>query len=118
MTEDEKKLTRRRFYRAGQEASFAESQPHDTPQTKSPSYRLAYRDTDFLLRDDLRPLRFQLELMKTEMLLDEANIGSTLVVYGSARIPAPDMAEAALTAGTTPERHAVIERNSSSGETL
>jgi uncharacterized protein (TIGR00730 family) len=44
---------------------------------------------DFLLREDLRPVRFQLELLKPELLLDEANIGSMMVFYGSARIPEP-----------------------------
>jgi uncharacterized protein (TIGR00730 family) len=34
-------------------------------------------------------VRFQLELLKPELLLDEAKIGSTFVMYGSARIPAP-----------------------------
>jgi uncharacterized protein (TIGR00730 family) len=106
----EKRLTRGRFYKAEQEASFAETHPHDTAQTRSPSYKLAYRDTDFLLREELRPVRFQLELLKTEMLMEEAGIGSTLVVYGSARIPSPEMAAEALKAGTTPERKAVIER--------
>ena len=103
-------LTRRKFYKAEQEASFAEAHPHDTPQTQSESYRLAFRDTGFLLREELRPVRFQLELLKAEMLLDEARIGSTLVVYGSARIPSPEMAEAALKTATTPERRAVVER--------
>ncbi|MBU3993218.1 MAG: TIGR00730 family Rossman fold protein [Alphaproteobacteria bacterium] len=112
MTEDEKhrELTLRKFYKAEQDASFAEGRPLSTPQTRDPAYRLAFRDTDFLLREELRPVRFQLELLKAEMLLDEAKIGSTLVVYGSARIPAPDMAEEALAASTTPERLAVIER--------
>jgi len=112
MTEEEKnrELTRRKFYKAEQEASFAEGRPHTTPQTQDPAYRLAFRDTDFLLREELRPVRFQLELLKAEMLLDEAKIGSTLVCYGSARIPAPEMAEAALAVPTTPERHVVIER--------
>ena len=39
----------------------------ESPQTLSPSYRLAYRDTDFLLRDELRPARLQLELLKPEL---------------------------------------------------
>ncbi len=103
-------LTRRKFYKAEQEASFAEAHPHTTPQTQDPAYRLAFRDTEFLLREELRPVRFQLELLKPEMLLDEARIGSTLVVYGSARIPAPDQAEAALATATTPERKAVVKR--------
>ena len=110
MTEEEKRLTRRRFYKAEQEASFADAQAHATPQTQSPSYRLAFRDTEFLLREELRPVRFQLELLKPEMLLDEAKIGSTLVVYGSARIPSPEHCDAMRATATTPERKAVVER--------
>ena len=110
MTETGKRLTRHRFYKAEQEAGFVEAQKIETPQTQAPSYRLAYRDTDFLLRDELRPLRFQLELMKTDMLLDEAKVGSTLVVYGSARIPSPEAAEALVAAAETPGKRAVAER--------
>ena len=95
MTEEEreKRLNRRRFYKAEQEAGFVEAHDASTPQTRSPAYKLAFRDTDFLLREELRPVRFQLELLKTEMLLEEANIGSTLVMYGSARIPSPEDAK-------------------------
>ncbi len=107
--EQEKRLYRRRFYKAEQEASFVEAQDHSTPQTRSPAYKLAFRDTDFLLREELRPVRFQLELLKCEMLLEEANIGSTLVCYGSARIPSPEVA-AQLVADAPPERKAVAER--------
>ena len=89
-------LETRKFYRAEQEAGFAESAPTDTPQTRHPAYRLAFRDTDFLLRDELRPVRFQLELLKPEMLLDEARVGSMLVMYGSARIPPPEAVATAL----------------------
>ena len=35
-----------------------------SPQTESAAYRLAFQDTEFLLREDLRPARFQLELLK------------------------------------------------------
>ncbi|MBI1402321.1 MAG: lysine decarboxylase [Porphyrobacter sp.] len=94
----DKDLTDRKFYRAGEETHFAERTPERTPQTAHPAYKLAFRDTDFLLRDELRPVRFQLELLKTEMLLDEARVGSTLVMYGSARIPTPDQAEARIAA--------------------
>ena len=110
MTEPDKKLTRQRFYKAEQEASFAEAGAHATPQTQNPAYRLAFRDTDFLLREELRPVRFQLELLKPEMLLEEAGVGSTLVVYGSARIPSPEHCAAMLETATTPERKAVVER--------
>ena len=112
MTEEEKlekRLHRRRFYKAEQEAGFVEANESSTPQTRSPAYKLAFRDTDFLLREELRPVRFQLELLKCEMLLDEANIGSTLVCYGSARIPSPEQADE-LVANAAPERKAVAER--------
>lgn len=107
---EDKRLQRRRFYKAEQEAGFVESHSHSTPQTRDPAYRLAFRDTDFLLREELRPVRFQLELLKCEMLLDEAKIGSTLVCYGSARIPSPEACESAMKSATTPERKAVVER--------
>ena len=110
MTEEEKRLTKRRFYKAEQEASFAAAHGQHTPQTQSPSYRLAFHDPDFLLREELRPVRFQLELLKPEMLLDEAGIGSTLVCYGSARIPSPEHAEAAIAAAATPEARAIAQR--------
>lgn len=106
----DKPLNRRRFYKAEQEAGFVESHDHSTPQTRDPAYRLAFRDSDFLVREELRPVRFQLELLKCEMLLDEAKIGSTLVCYGSARIPSPETAAAALDAAATPERKVVVER--------
>ena len=61
----------------------------DTPQTRSPSYRLAFADGEFLTRDELRPVRLQLELLKTEMALNERGIASTIVMLGSARIPDP-----------------------------
>ena len=95
-TDTERELEGRTFYRAEQEAGFAESAPTDTPQTRHPAYRLAFRDTEFLLRDELRPVRFQLELLKPEMLLDEARVGSMLVMYGSARIPPPEAVAVAL----------------------
>ncbi len=91
----ERDLSDRKFYPADKEAEFEKTQ-QQTPQTAHPAYRLAFQDTDFLLRDELRPVRFQLELLKPEMLLDEAGVGSTLVMYGSARIPPPEACEAAL----------------------
>lgn len=60
-----------------------------TPQTESPTYRLAYTDLDFLCREDMRPVRFQLELLKPELILSEKGIKSTVVMFGGARIPAP-----------------------------
>ncbi len=74
------------FPSAEEDASSAEL-TKDSPQTLSPSYRLAYTDKDFLLRDELRPVRLQLELLKPELLQHEHNIHSTVVIFGSTRIP-------------------------------
>lgn len=71
----------------------------DTPQTRSPSYRLAFADTEFLTREELRPVRLQLELLKPQMMLDERGIRSTVVLFGGARIPAPERAGAARNPG-------------------
>ena len=68
----------------------------DSPHTRSSSYRLAYQDEEFILRDELRPVRLQLELLKPELILQENHIESTVVVFGSARIPEPKTAEARL----------------------
>ncbi len=59
----------------------------DTAQTRSPTYRLAFNDPDFLCRDELRPVRLQLELLKPEMAFEEAGIESTIVMFGGSRIP-------------------------------
>ena len=60
-----------------------------TPQTQAPAYRLAFDDAEFLCREELRPVRLQLELLKTEMILSEKGIRSTVVLFGGARIPEP-----------------------------
>ncbi|MCW8934310.1 MAG: TIGR00730 family Rossman fold protein [Gammaproteobacteria bacterium] len=74
------------FPTAKEDVSASKLMP-DTPQTRSESYRLAYSDEDFMLREELRPVRLQLELLKPELLQKENNILSTIVIFGSARIP-------------------------------
>ena len=64
-----------------------------SPQTRSESYRLAFDDRDFLLRDELRAVRLQLEIMKPEIILQELGINSTVVMFGGARIPDPETAD-------------------------
>ncbi|TDK50056.1 LOG family protein [Antarcticimicrobium luteum] len=61
----------------------------DTPQSRSPSYRLAFSDEEFMCRDELRPVRLQLELLKPQLLLEDRRIESTIVLFGGARIPDP-----------------------------
>jgi uncharacterized protein (TIGR00730 family) len=61
---------------------------------ESPAYRLAFEDTELLERHELRPVRLQLELLKPELAQAEQGIHSTIVVFGSARTPTPEQAEA------------------------
>ena len=69
----------------------------DTPQTRSPAYRLAFADEEFMCREELRPVRLQLELLKPQLLLDEHQIESTIVLFGGARVPRPSEADQART---------------------
>ena len=69
----------------------------DSPQANSPSYRLAFADPEFLCRDELRPVRLQLELLKPEILMTEYGINSTVVLFGGARIPSPAKKDGART---------------------
>jgi uncharacterized protein (TIGR00730 family) len=56
------------------------------PAAKSSSYIPADRDTEFLQRDELRPLRIGIELLKPELIQREQGVQSTIVVFGSARL--------------------------------
>ena len=75
------------FRDSQQDAVTARDIP-DTPQTRAPAYRLAFTDDDFMTREELRPVRLQLELLKPQLMLDEAGIVSTIVLFGGARIRA------------------------------
>ncbi|MCF7698504.1 LOG family protein [Loktanella sp. M215] len=77
-----------KFRRSGEDRATAQQVP-DTAQTRAPSYALAFADDDFLARPELRPIRLQLELMKPEILMNEAGVKSTVVLFGGARIPDP-----------------------------
>ena len=93
MTHDQRSHT---FRDSIQDAQAADRIP-DTPQTRAPAYRLAFTDDDFLMRSELRPVRLQLELLKAQMVLDERGIEGTVVMFGGARIPAPDRKDTAKT---------------------
>ena len=86
----------------------------DTPQTRSSSYSLAYTDENFLLRDELRPVRLQLELLKPELVQQDNDIHSTIVIFGSARIPDKELAiknvELAMSQATRDPSNSVLTR--------
>ncbi|MFW6414411.1 MAG: LOG family protein [Verrucomicrobiota bacterium] len=52
----------------------------------------AYEDIDFLKSDPCRSVRLQLEFLKPEVTMQEHKIESTIVVFGSSRIPEPEKA--------------------------
>ncbi|WP_295914216.1 LOG family protein [uncultured Bartonella sp.] len=81
----------------------------DTAQTRSPAYRLAYVDEDFMMRRELRAVRIGLELMKPEFSFVEHGIKSTVVLFGGARIPEPGKEPRA---AKTPEQKKNLENAS------
>ena len=62
----------------------------NSAQKASHSYLLPVEDVEFLLRDEMRPTRFALEFAKADLCLRDWGVRSTVVVFGSARVRAPD----------------------------
>ena len=78
------------------------------------AYRLAFVDPEFLLRRETRGIRFQLEMLKPDLEQIALGIDNTIVVFGSARFPAPEDAQAQLDqarAANDSAALAVAERN-------
>ncbi len=111
-------VRKRRLFPSAHEDAKAARLYMDSMQSLSPSYKLAYQDEDFLLRDELRPVRLQLELLKPELVQQEHNIETTVVIYGSARISDPERAredlerieKEARKAGDTPDIRAKMAK--------
>jgi uncharacterized protein (TIGR00730 family) len=57
------------------------------------AYRLAFNDPEFLRRPETRGIRFQLELLKPELIQTEEGIHNTVVVFGSARFKSLEEAQ-------------------------
>lgn len=53
---------------------------------KSPTYKMAELDTDFLQSDELRAVRMELEYLKPELAFRRMNIRSTVIVFGGTQI--------------------------------
>ncbi|MBS0443190.1 MAG: TIGR00730 family Rossman fold protein [Proteobacteria bacterium] len=101
-------LTARNFPTAGEDAeAVVPASRYAGPES---AYRLAFTDTEFLLREELRPVRMQLELLKPEMVQSEHGIRSTIVIFGSARIVPPDQAFERLEAARAGGDAAAIKR--------
>jgi uncharacterized protein (TIGR00730 family) len=89
-------LTARNFPTAQEEVHAL--QPATRYGGPESAYRLAFTDEAFLLREELRPVRMQLELLKPELVQQELGVESTIVIFGSARIRSPEDAQSALEA--------------------
>jgi uncharacterized protein (TIGR00730 family) len=83
----------RTFPTAQEDAEKEVVSPNARYEGPESAYRLAFTDVDFLLREELRPIRLQLELLKPELVQDEQGVEATIVFFGSARIVAPEVAE-------------------------
>jgi uncharacterized protein (TIGR00730 family) len=88
------RLAERNFPTAEEDAAAA-AHPSRYAGPES-AYSLAFTDTEFLLREELRPVRMQLELLKPELIQQEQGVESTIVIFGSARILPPEQAQAQL----------------------
>jgi len=84
--------------------------PNNIEQRRSRSYKLPIEDMDFLLRDEMRDIRFALEYAKADLLLHDWGIRSTIIVFGSARTPSPERAAEALAAAQTDADRALAQR--------
>ena len=78
--------------------AWADLQAHANNGQKldSDAHRLAFADPEFLLRRETRGIRFQLEMLKPDLEQLAQGIENTVVVFGSARFPAPEDAQPAL----------------------
>ncbi len=84
-------LPQRNFPTAAEEAATA--QPTGRYDVPGSAYRLAFTDREFLLREDMRPVRMQLELLKPQLVQDELGVQATVVMFGSARVLPPEDAQ-------------------------
>jgi uncharacterized protein (TIGR00730 family) len=101
-------LSARNFPTAEEEA--ATLKPTSLYGGANSSYKLAFADERFLLREDLRPVRMQLELLKPELILQEERIAATIVMFGSARLVPMDVAEERLSKAESGHDKAAIAR--------
>jgi uncharacterized protein (TIGR00730 family) len=72
-------------------------------ETSEDSYKFAFDDQAFLARRETLGLRFQLELLKPEILLHEHGVDHTITVFGSTRFVSSQTAEEMASSARTPE---------------
>lgn len=79
-------------------------------ESSEDSYKFAFDDEAFLARRETLGLRFQLELLKPEILLHERGIDHTITVFGSTRFVSSDTALQMEREAKTPEALALAKK--------
>lgn len=92
------KTKKKLFPSAKEDLGHALKDPVTSPQAASSAYRLAYSDDEFIMQDEQRAIRLQLELAKVEQALQAYNIEDTIAVFGGARLSSPGESERKLQA--------------------
>ena len=69
-----------------------EAKQHQDAAVAATAPLKAYEDLQFLKSDVCRGVRLQLEFMKPDVFMDKYRIESTIVIFGSARTPSPEVA--------------------------
>jgi uncharacterized protein (TIGR00730 family) len=87
-----------------------QSPTDSSAQMQSATYRLPVEDTAFLLRDEMRAIRFAMEYSKADLLLRDWGIRSTIIVFGSSRVPSPEQAECRIEAARSDGDHDLLAR--------
>ena len=87
-----------------------QSPTDSSAQMQSATYRLPVEDTAFLLRDEMRAIRFAMEYSKADLLLRDWGIRSTIIVFGSSRVPSPEQAECRIEAARSDGDHDLFAR--------
>jgi uncharacterized protein (TIGR00730 family) len=91
-----------------QHAKVAPTASPSQAQVDSHAYRLAFADDEFLLAEEQRGMRLMMELNKPEHVLRQKQIQHTVVMFGSARTPSPEiMQQLAAAGGLTAEQMAI-----------
>ena len=79
-------------------------------QLESTAYQLAFADEEFLLADEQRGMRLMMELNKPDQVLRRKQILCTVVMFGSARTPSPELLAEAAASGNFSEAQMLVKR--------
>ena len=85
-------FSRTRIFETAQDSLKHACLDSSCEQTQSQSYQIAFSGNEFLLREDMRHARLQLEYQKADKILQDGKIDSFIVVFGGARLKEPALA--------------------------